>query len=370
MAMRSFDHSDIAARVRALSADQRLDVGGLLVDVAAADGQINAEEVQTLMTLFASLGLDQAKLFELLQEKAAVHGDSPPAVAVDSDPGRVRVQAPPETAAVDAPPDRSDHGAARFSSLIQSAETPVSESALENRPAAVPLDEEAIDRKLADDALTTALLSDIFADEGDFDEDFATALDEDLGVEFDEDSDVEVDVRDTDSGADSAESGEVPGLAEQPTRRGQREPEAFHAEGPMAASYEGRDLEGPGLAWSVSPARAAGVFVWGLDVEHARLAVALTRESRWSRSDVEGLAGPLGLGMLNGAIDVINEAAFENCDELLLDGEDPLELNDYAAERLIEAAVVDSDVSARALEDDWRMAASLVMGVEPGDPTL
>ena len=34
--------------------------------------------------------------------------------------------------------------------------------------------------------------------------------------------------------------------------------------------------------------------------------------------------------MLDGAIEVVNEAAFEACDDALLEGSDPIEINSYA----------------------------------------
>lgn len=40
--------------------------------------------------------------------------------------------------------------------------------------------------------------------------------------------------------------------------------------------------------------------------------------------------------MLAGAIDRINEAAMDICGEPLIDGDDPLELNHYAAQELYE----------------------------------
>ena len=73
--------------------------------------------------------------------------------------------------------------------------------------------------------------------------------------------------------------------------------------------------------------------------------------------------------MLNGAIDMINEAAIDNCDEPLLEGDDPLKLNVYAAMRLVEEASDRSDAAVRAFDEDWRLSANLVMGIEPGDAT-
>jgi hypothetical protein len=49
---------------------------------------------------------------------------------------------------------------------------------------------------------------------------------------------------------------------------------------------------------------------------------------------VELLAESLDLPLLDGALDRINEAALDVCGEPLIEGDDPLETNDYAAGEL------------------------------------
>ena len=72
-----------------------------------------------------------------------------------------------------------------------------------------------------------------------------------------------------------------------------------------------------------------------LDDEHARLAAALAAKTEWDRGEAEELAMSLGLPLLNGAFDAINEAAIDACGEPLVEsGDDPLELNAYALEEL------------------------------------
>lgn len=73
----------------------------------------------------------------------------------------------------------------------------------------------------------------------------------------------------------------------------------------------------------------------GIDAAHSTLADRLLSRSAWSRVEAEDLATTLGLPMLDGAIDRINEAVIEVCGEPLVDGDDPLEINDYAAKELI-----------------------------------
>ncbi len=73
----------------------------------------------------------------------------------------------------------------------------------------------------------------------------------------------------------------------------------------------------------------------GLDSLHAELVRYLAQRRIWSREEFEQTAGGLGL-MPAGAIETINEAAFERCDEPLLEGDDPLEVNDEALKELLD----------------------------------
>jgi hypothetical protein len=63
----------------------------------------------------------------------------------------------------------------------------------------------------------------------------------------------------------------------------------------------------------------------GLDPEHSVfLRLIMTRDS-WSRQDLTDAAADMEL-MLDGAIERINEAAFEHLDAPLLEGDDPIEV--------------------------------------------
>ena len=73
----------------------------------------------------------------------------------------------------------------------------------------------------------------------------------------------------------------------------------------------------------------------GLDSLHAELVRYLAQRRIWSREEFEQIAGELGL-MPAGAIETINDAAFERCDEPLLEGADPLEVNDEALKELLD----------------------------------
>lgn len=82
------------------------------------------------------------------------------------------------------------------------------------------------------------------------------------------------------------------------------------------------------------PAAPAALSIDGLDATHSALANQLRTRSTWGRADAEEAATALGLPLLAGALDRINEAALDICGEPLVDGDDPLEINDYAAQEL------------------------------------
>lgn len=63
-----------------------------------------------------------------------------------------------------------------------------------------------------------------------------------------------------------------------------------------------------------------------LDSEHFGLLQVLLRRAQWTRSELEELCADRGL-MVDGAIEHINEAAFERFDRPLLEGEDPVDVN-------------------------------------------
>lgn len=72
-------------------------------------------------------------------------------------------------------------------------------------------------------------------------------------------------------------------------------------------------------------------LVDGLDAAHTALARRLGSQESWTRADAEDVAAGVGLPLLDGALDRINEAALDVCGEPLVEGDDPLETNDYAA---------------------------------------
>ncbi len=84
-------------------------------------------------------------------------------------------------------------------------------------------------------------------------------------------------------------------------------------------------------------ATAADIAGGLLDPAHAELVRFLAARPKWPRSDFEAASSRFGL-MPAGAIETINDAAFERCDEPLIEGDDPLDVNEFALKELLDAS--------------------------------
>src|SRR5581483_2320594 len=94
------------------------------------------------------------------------------------------------------------------------------------------------------------------------------------------------------------------------------------------------DDEPPAAVAAAPPAPIDAPTVAGLDGAHSALADRLRAQPSWERAEAENIAATLGLPMLDAAIDRVNDAAIDACGEPLIEGEDPLEINDYALQEL------------------------------------
>ncbi|MEO0374742.1 MAG: TerB N-terminal domain-containing protein [Cyanobacteria bacterium P01_A01_bin.17] len=74
----------------------------------------------------------------------------------------------------------------------------------------------------------------------------------------------------------------------------------------------------------------------GLDEAHAAFLLALAQQPQWEREALEKIAVNLNL-MLDGALENINEIAFDQCDEALIEGDKPFEVNPEVLEQLLAA---------------------------------
>ena len=213
-------------RLEGLDEVRRAAIGEFLVGVAYADGRINREEVQVLSKVFESLALNPSALHGRLHE--VMIGSTAPAV----EPVTIRAK---------------HHRAAGY------AIPP------ESRPSAqatgVTLNMAMVHQKLVETAAVSALLGEIFAEEG--------------------------------------SSQQI-----------------------------------------VRPDKRDDNTVTGLDASHSAFLRSLQTREAWPRSELERLAESHSL-LLDGAIEVVNEAAYEQCEAPLCEGEDPVEIDAEVLRRML-----------------------------------
>jgi len=70
-----------------------------------------------------------------------------------------------------------------------------------------------------------------------------------------------------------------------------------------------------------------GENLWGLDMPHSDFIKSLCNRAQWSRSELEEIAVDCGIIMLDGALEQINEAAFDTFDAAFTEGDDPIDIN-------------------------------------------
>ncbi|MBD9513647.1 TerB N-terminal domain-containing protein [Pseudomonas sp. PDM22] len=73
--------------------------------------------------------------------------------------------------------------------------------------------------------------------------------------------------------------------------------------------------------------------LWNLDAEHSAFLRLLVSRSEWSRDELEAAAADMEL-MLDGALEHVNDAAFDLFDMPLTEGEEPVEINSEIREQL------------------------------------
>lgn len=108
------------------------------------------------------------------------------------------------------------------------------------------------------------------------------------------------------------------------------------AETPVAASAPSPAAPvGPAVDAAPTLSRPQEVSIPGLDAEHMVLLqrVLDVPEDQWSRGDFEAVCETMNL-LPDGAAEMLNEAAFSVAGEPLLDGDDPMYVNDYVREQL------------------------------------
>ena len=99
----------------------------------------------------------------------------------------------------------------------------------------------------------------------------------------------------------------------------------------LAGIFSSEEEETPALPRS-APATVATVA--GLDTEHSALLRRITQQPQWSREQFDALCANLGL-LPDGAMESLNEAAFERVGDPLLEGDDPVDVNTTVAQEML-----------------------------------
>lgn len=233
----------LTKRVALLTDSERVNLGGLLVSVAAADGKITASEMTALTKIFGLLGLDQSDI----ASRAFAAQASPAAAA--QEPITVRV-ASAGVPGIPIPAQPQSSAAA----------------------GTIVLDTETIERTMLESANVSELLRGIFDD----DQRESVAVAETIAPTT------------ADAPADSAKS----------------------------------------------PTESTKLRFEGLDNAHSTIVRLLAGRESVSHLEFEELARAQNV-MPNGAIDTINEAAFDASEEPLLEGDDILTINPHALREML-----------------------------------
>jgi tellurite resistance protein len=108
----------------------------------------------------------------------------------------------------------------------------------------------------------------------------------------------------------------------------------------LAQIFTGEDTSSfPALATSAAPQaplppQAESPGTPGLDAAHRSFLNRLAQRPSWPRSEVDSIAAELGL-MPDGALEIVNEAAFDATGEPACEGSDPVEINSDAAKEIL-----------------------------------
>jgi uncharacterized tellurite resistance protein B-like protein len=252
----------LKARVEPIEPSQRRAIAQLIVRVAAADGQINPQEVQTLEKAYTLLELDSQTLYSDIHDLSTA--SRAPARTPATEPITVRKASPTPGYTIPSQPSKQkSEGLALDMALVQS--------------------------KLVESQEISNLLADIFVDE--------------------------------DSPVPSKAASRRQSQAVQQSQAKPAQEKAVRAKGAQAKRSSKKSSH-------PSPAvqEIAGKEIAGLDAPHSALLLALAQQPVWQRPELEAIATSLHL-MLDGALEVINDVAFDRLDEAVVEGHDSIEVN-------------------------------------------
>ena len=83
-----------------------------------------------------------------------------------------------------------------------------------------------------------------------------------------------------------------------------------------------------------APGDLVGVVVGTLDTPHSHFLRELAAQLTWPRADIEALADRVGL-LPDGALELVNEAAFELVGDPVWEGDDPIELDEAILQEML-----------------------------------
>ncbi len=109
--------------------------------------------------------------------------------------------------------------------------------------------------------------------------------------------------------------------------------ESEQAAATLAGIFIDEDEESLSTATPVT-AESGATLIEGLDGPHSALLRKLARRPSWSRADYESLADQIGV-MPDGALDLLNDAAFELCEDPAIEGHDPLEISSAVVQEML-----------------------------------
>lgn len=81
-------------------------------------------------------------------------------------------------------------------------------------------------------------------------------------------------------------------------------------------------------------APVVGDTVAGLDVAHSELLRRLATRDTWTRADIEAACDELGL-LTDGALDTLNEAAYDIAGDPLVEGDDRVAVDTHVAQEML-----------------------------------
>lgn len=84
----------------------------------------------------------------------------------------------------------------------------------------------------------------------------------------------------------------------------------------------------------------------GLEPAHLRFLQRLAQRSSWSRAELERVADEYGL-LLDGALELINDVAYERYSGPLVEGDDPIQVDEVCLKELIGGRNIDANVGGR-----------------------